>query len=90
MKTIVTNSDNASRYIEEDSQTITLSADNIVIGDPAENIICDLNNTNATLYTDVANVPEDWVNFKYLFDGTTWTLNPNWLERDPDEPDEEE
>jgi len=88
MKTIVTNSDNASRYVEEDSQTITLSADNIVIGDPAENIICDLNNTNSTLYTDVTNVPEDWVGKKYLFDGTTWTLNPNWVERDPDEPDE--
>lgn len=89
MKTIVTNSDNASRYVEEDSQTITLSADNIVIGSPAENIICDLNNTNSTLYTDVTNVPEDWVNFKYLFDGTTWTLNPNWVAKDPDEPDEE-
>jgi|13_taG_2_1085334.scaffolds.fasta_scaffold01268_2 hypothetical protein len=89
MKTIVTNSDNASRYIEEDSQTITLSADNIVIGNPAENTICDLNNTNSTLYTNVTNVPEDWVGKKYLFDGTTWTLNPNWVAKDPDEPDEE-
>ena len=37
---------------------------------------------NSTIHTGVT-PPEDWIGFKYSFDGTTWTANSNWVEYDP-------
>jgi hypothetical protein len=43
--------------------------------------------TNATIYEDVTNSPEDWTGNKYFFDGTDWDTNPDWV--DPAIEDEE-
>jgi hypothetical protein len=43
-------------------------------------IISDLTPGNSTLYTGVNDVPEDFKGEKYLFDGSSWTANPDYVE----------
>ena len=87
MKTIVETSSGLSKYLLADDVTITATADDITVGDPAQFIIGDLNSTTVTVTDGVTNAPADWTGNKYTFDGTTWTLNPNWV--DPTLEDEE-
>ena len=87
MKTIVETSSGLSKYLLADDVTITATADNITVGDPAQFIIGDLNSTTVTVTDNVTNAPDDWSGNKYTFDGTTWTLNPDWV--DPTLEDEE-
>ena len=87
MKTIVETSSGLSKYLLADDVTITATAENITVGDPAQFIIGDLNSTTETLTDNVTNAPADWTGNKYFFDGTTWTLNPDWV--DPTLDDEE-
>tara|TARA_Y100001951_G_C11045059_1_gene132465 strand:+ start:134 stop:391 length:258 start_codon:yes stop_codon:yes gene_type:complete len=75
-QTITFNDTNKSAYIFEDGDTLTSHADRIVC--PAL-IIGDMNSSNATIHTGVT-PPEDWNWGNYLFDGTTWTVNPDWVE----------
>jgi len=75
-KTITFNDTNRSAYIFEDDDTLTSHTDRIVC--PAL-IIGDMNSSNATIHTGVT-PPEDWDWGNYLFDGTTWTTNPDWVE----------
>lgn len=79
MKTIVENTTYLSKYLLADTEVVVLNADNIVVGDPANFIIADLNASTATVYENVT-APEDWVGNKYTFDGTDWTLNPDWVD----------
>ena len=87
MKTIVETSTKLSKYLLADDVTITATADNITVGDPAQFIIADLNSSNATITENVTNAPEDWMGNKYKLDGTTWSANPDWV--DPSEDDGE-
>jgi len=87
MKTIVETSTGLSKYLLADDVTITATADNITVGDPAQFIIADLNSGNTTITENVTNAPSDWTGNKYTFDGTTWSANPNWV--DPSEDDGE-
>ena len=87
MKTIVETSSGLSKHLLADDVTITTTAENITVGDPAQFIIGDLNSTTVTVTDNVTNAPEDWSGNKYTFDGTTWTLNPNWV--DPEAEDGE-
>ena len=80
-KTIVENSTNLSKFVYDDAKVITMEATRIVIGDPEELIIACHNSSDSTVYENVT-APADWTGNKYTFDGTTWTLNPNWV--DPD------
>lgn len=80
MKTIVETATGLSKYLLEDNVSVTVNSDHIVVGDPAEFIIGDLNSDNATVYENLANTRSDWVGNKYTFDGTTWTQNPEWVE----------
>jgi len=73
MKTIVENSTQLSKYLLEDSISVALNESNIIVGDPAQFIISDLNNATATLHTSVSSAPEDWKGNKFTFDGTDWT-----------------
>ena len=87
MKTIVETSSGLSKYLLADDVTITATTDNITVGDPAQFIIGDLNSTTVTVTDNVTNAPDDWSGNKYTFDGTAWTLNPDWV--DPTLDDEE-
>ena len=80
MKTIVETATGLSKYLLDDSVTIIANSDHIVVGDPAQFIIADLNSDTATVYENLANTRSDWIGNKYAFDGTTWTQNPDWIE----------
>jgi len=80
MKTIVETATGLSKYLLDDSVTITANSDHIVVGDPAEFIIGDLNSSSATVTESITNSPSDWTGNKYTFDGTTWTQNPDWVD----------
>ena len=87
MKTIVETSSGLSKYLLADDVTITATADNITVGDPAQFIIGDLNSTTVTVTDGVTNAPDNWTGNRYTFDGTTWTANSDWV--DPTLDDEE-
>ena len=87
MKTIVETATGLSKYLMDDAEIVALNEDEIVVGNPVTLIIADLNADTSILYAGVT-PPEDWTGDKYTFDGTNWTLNPDWVE--PTEPAEEE
>lgn len=82
MKVITETSTQLAKYALADDETIVSTADDLQIGNPVKFIVADLNSTTVTITDNVTNVPADWMGNKYTFDGTTWTLNPNWV--DPD------
>lgn len=80
MKTIVENETNLSKFLINDDVVVETTSKNITVGSPADFIIACMNGDNSTVYTNVTNSPDDWAGNKYTFDGTTWTLNPDWIE----------
>jgi hypothetical protein len=77
MKTIVKNESNVSLYLFDDDVALVVGDNDIVVGNPAQFIIGDCNAFNVTVYEQVSD-PGQWQGWKYLFDGTAWTLNPDW------------
>lgn len=77
MKTLT--KDNLSLYILDDATAVSMDTSSITVGDPVEFIIADCNSDDTVLHEGVT-PPEDWVGHKYLFDGTTWTVNPDWVD----------
>ena len=88
MKTIVDKTTNISKYLLEDDTTISLTAENITVGDPLQFTISDMNDSNSTVHESVATPPEDWVGNKYKYNGTKWTANADYVE--PTEDDDGE
>ena len=80
MKTIVENGTNASKFLLEDDVVIETTSENITVGNPPMFISECMNDDNATVYANVTNAPSDGYGDKYTFDGTTWALNPDWIE----------
>jgi hypothetical protein len=79
MKTIVETASSLSKYLLADGVVVTPNADTIIVGEPPQFIVADLNAGNAAVYEDVT-APADWIGNKYTFDGSVWTLNPDWVE----------
>lgn len=79
MKTIVEKSTNLSKYLLDDAEAVVLNANNIAVGNPVKFIIGDLNASTVTVYEGV-DAPADWIGNKYTFNGTDWTLNPEWVD----------
>lgn len=78
MKTIVEIETKLSKYLLDDAEAITANADTIVVGEPPQFIVADLNAGNTVVYGDVT-APDDWIGNKYTFDGTDWAVNPDWV-----------
>jgi hypothetical protein len=85
MKTLTKNT--KSLYIFEDDKHLDLAGSDIIVGSPVEFIVANLGAGASTLHTNVT-PPPDWAGGKYFFDGTTWTLNPDWVDVDevPEQP----
>ena len=79
MKTIVETATSLSKYLLADDVVVSLNADHIVVGDPPKFIVADLNAGNSVAYEGVT-APADWAGNKYAFDGTSWELNPDWVD----------
>lgn len=78
MKTIVSQPNFISCYLIKDGVAIIPKADSIVIGEPLEIIIGELNINNTVIFENVT-PPDDWARNKYIFDGLTWSTNPSWV-----------
>ena len=76
MKTLT--KENLSLYLFEDAEPVAMNADNIIVGEPPKLIIADCNSSDTVLHEGVT-ATTDWAGYKYLFDGTTWTPNSNWV-----------
>lgn len=66
------------RMFEDDAQVI-LRDDATQVGEPAQFFIGHCNSANAFMY-ESAQPPEDWLPEKYIFDGATWSINPDWIQ----------
>jgi hypothetical protein len=77
MKTLT--KDNVSIFVFDDAEVLSITKDDITVGDPVKFIIADCNSSNTELHLEIT-VPEDWAGHKYFFDGTNWTLNPDWID----------
>ena len=87
-KTIVENSTNISKYLFADDKPVIMGSDKLTVGsDPVDFYVADLNSSNSTMNENVT-APEGWSGCKFLFDGTDWSDNPDWVEPE-DEEDEE-
>lgn len=82
MKTIVRKSNGLSLYIYPDETTILTDGLYFQVGVPPELFICDCTQDNALVHESVT-PPDDWAGHKYLFDGITWTQNPDYISPKP-------
>jgi hypothetical protein len=74
------NIDNCVAWLWPDDHTVSLDADgSLVTAEGQPPMSHDMTSENSTLYEGVTDVPDDWDYDKYLYDGTTWTLNPNYV-----------
>ena len=76
MKTIVDNETKVSKYVFDDGVSVDPQSDKTIT---ETFIIADLHRGNSTLYLGI-NVPNDWKAEKYVYDGSIWSLNPNWID----------
>lgn len=79
MKTLTLTPSNVSIYTFDDAVELIIGDDNIVVGSPVQFVIADCNISNTNLYENVT-PPQDWAGHKYLFDGSNWLANPNWID----------
>ena len=86
MKLIVETETKLVKFVLSDDTALEV-ADTITVGDPVEFTIADMDSSNSTIYENVTDTPEDWAGWKYMYDGSEWTLNENWydprVEEDP-------
>ena len=50
-----------------------------IVGNPPEMIISDCDSSNSILYENVT-LPDGYIGSKFLYDGTTWSANPEYVE----------
>lgn len=79
MKTITFIDNNRSIILTNDSTDLKVEKDHVKNGNQK---IYGLGDTKVVLHENIADVPDDWQPSKYLFNGSTWTANPNW--QDPE------
>lgn len=86
MKIITRNSNNEVLFMLDDSIEVTVTDNDISyteyvseIDKTIDNVIWDLNSSNATVHENVT-VPEGAQARRKTFDGTTWADNPNYTE----------
>lgn len=78
MKTIVRKGFGISLYLLPDATQVMIGESGTQVGNPAEFMIADCNTETAVLHENIT-APDDWVGHKYLFDGTAWTPNPDYI-----------
>lgn len=74
---ILTNKTTGISFMKlEDSGSVFLNVDNIIINNT--DFVYGRNISNVSVYKDVADTPADWDADKYIYDGTTWSTNPDY------------
>jgi hypothetical protein len=77
VKTLIKNG--VSLYVFEDNEYVKMEDSFIQVGYPPKFFISDCNISNTTLFENVT-PPSDWFGCKYLFNGTDWSVDPNYVE----------
>lgn len=77
MKILVRNG--LSLHLMQNDDVVQINSENVTIGNPVHTTIWDCNSENTILRENVT-PPEDWVNGKYLFDGSNWSVNSSYSE----------
>ena len=92
MKVLTLNADNRALYLLNDEDNLEVTTDYVVI---ENNKIYGLNSNNTAVYYEVEDpllvfaesVSEDstvidysFAHSKFLYDGQSWSLNPNWID----------
>ena len=80
--------DGISYYMFADSKIITINSVNVAVGEPVEYYIGDMNSSNCLLYESITEPNEYVGGGKYMFDGTTWSDNPAWVDPTAEETSE--
>ena len=89
MKVVTKKATNVAVYIFPDNVPVVIQDDIMKVGNP-ENpaydgydfYVCDCTTETAALYQNVA-APNGIKPWTHLFDGTTWTPNPDWVDPTP-------
>ena len=76
-KIIIENSNNRVKYAFDDLKSLTVSSESIIVGDPVDYIVGDLNSNTATVVLNVT-LPEDFQGNKYEYDNGIWTIWSGW------------
>jgi hypothetical protein len=87
MKIVTRTSSTMSLFVLNDDEVLTWDDRGMIIGSPEWMIVPDCPAETVTIFDNISS-PEDWEGGKYLFDGTTWTISPKWVEPTP-EPEPE-
>ncbi len=82
MKTLVWKDTNVSLFLWADGVPVVVGDVMTQAGDPVDMHILDCTSASAVLHENVT-APDDWFGCKYLFDGTAWTPNPDWVAPEP-------
>ena len=77
MKIVTRKESNMSLFVLNDDEVLSWSDQGMVIGEPAWLIVPDCPQESVTVYTGV-DAPADWIGSKFLFDGSAWSIDPNW------------
>lgn len=85
MKTLT--QDGVSHFIIDDNKYIEMLDDRINIGNPFAVVLTTYTAQNTILHENVT-PPADWEGLKYLFNGTDWSLNPDFVPQQPGFPTE--
>jgi hypothetical protein len=83
MKVLVRNEDNISIYLINDAATVDFVNNQIhITGDAVmgDVVVGDRSSDDTTLYEDVTDAPDDWFGWKYIYENSQWTLNPDFVE----------
>jgi hypothetical protein len=79
MKTIVRKGSNISLCLYKDEVIVEISNTNIKVTDHLKILtILDCDESNAIVYENVID-PGDWKEWKYLYDGISWSLNADYV-----------
>ena len=79
MKTLAFKDNGASTFLFDDADSVIVMYDKVYV-DYAKFIPLEIgghNKANSTVYENIT-PPNDWKENKYLFDGATWTSNPEY------------
>lgn len=88
MKIICRTQTKMSLYVLQDDEVLHWDDRGMVIGEPAWLIVSDCPTDSISIYEGAA-APADWCGGKYLFDGFTWAVSPDWVEPLPPTPESE-
>jgi len=84
-KLLVSNDNNLCTHLYPPTYQIEVTDQSVTvtIGEFNSYLVPDANSTNVTYYEGVNDVPDDWAESKYFYDGSAWSLNNDWTEPAP-------